>query len=112
MKGYKRLTVKRADGKPTVRSITKQGLINRLAKLEDEIENGTLVELPCKCIEELDIIKDGMLFTFYKMCLEQNLGQGVFLEYKSKINEWFKNYLKNKGLQEKELPDRYEVGNT
>lgn len=101
MKDYKRLTVKRADGEPTVRSITIQGLINRLAKLEDEIENGTLVELPCKCIEELDIIKGGMIFIFYKMCLEQNLGQGVFLEYKSKINEWFKSYLKNKGLQEK-----------
>lgn len=49
MKDYKRLTVKRADGEPTVRSnITIQVLINRLAKLEDEIENGTLVELPCK----------------------------------------------------------------
>lgn len=48
MKDYKRLTIKRADGEPTVRSITIQGLINRLAKLEDEIENGTLVELPCK----------------------------------------------------------------
>lgn len=78
------------------------GTYNRLAELEDKIENGTLVELPCKCIEELDIIKDGMIFIFYKMCLEQNLGQGVFLEYKSKINEWFKNYLKNKELQEKE----------
>ena len=69
---------------------------SRLAELEDKIENGTLVELPCKCIEELDIIKDGMIFIFYKMCLEQNLGQGVFLEYKSKINEWFKSYLKKR----------------
>lgn len=43
MKDYKRLTVKRADGEPTVRSITIQGLINRLAELEDKIENGTLV---------------------------------------------------------------------
>ena len=69
---------------------------SRLTELEDKIENGTLVELPCKCIEELDIIKDGMIFIFYKMCLEQNLGQGVFLEYKSKINEWFKSYLKKR----------------
>lgn len=73
----------------------------RLGELEDKIEDGTLVELPNKGIEELDIIKDGMIFVFYKMCLEQNLGQSVFLEYKSKINEWFKSYLKNKGLQEK-----------
>lgn len=52
--------------------------------------------------EELDAIRKGMIFIFYKMCLEQNLGQGVFLKYKSKINEWFKSYLKNKELQEKQ----------
>lgn len=77
-------------------------IYNRLADLEDKIENGTLAELPCKGIEELDIIKKGMIFIFYKMCLEQNLGQGVFLKYKSKINEWFKSYLKNKELQEEQ----------
>ena len=59
----------------------------RLAEIEDKIENGTLIELPCKDIEELDIIKKGMIFIFYKICLEQNLGQEVFLKYKSKINE-------------------------
>lgn len=77
-------------------------LKDRLAELEDKIENGTLVKLPCKGIEELDIIKKGMIFIFYKMCLEQNLGQRVFLKYKSKINEWFKSYLKNKELQEEQ----------
>lgn len=77
-------------------------MYDRLAELEDKIENGTLVKLPCKGIEELDIIKKGMIFIFYKMCLEQNLGQGVFLKYESKINEWFKSYLKNKELQEKQ----------
>ena len=50
--------------------------------------------------KELDIIRKGMIFILYQMCLEQNLGQGFFTEYKSKINEWFKNYLKNKELQE------------
>lgn len=49
MKDYKGLTVKRADGEPTVRiNITIQVLINRLAELEDKIESGTLIELPCK----------------------------------------------------------------
>lgn len=43
MKDYKRVTVKMADCKPTVRNITIQGLINRLAELEDKIENGTLI---------------------------------------------------------------------
>ena len=51
--------------------------------------------------EELDIIRKGMIFILYQMCLEQNFGQGVFLKYKPKINEWFKNYLKSKELQER-----------
>lgn len=47
MTEYKRLTVKRGDGETTVRSnITIQVLINRLAKLEDEIESGELREAP------------------------------------------------------------------
>lgn len=112
MSEYKRLT-KHVNGKLVLakdnasyteiyyESLLIKEALQRLAELEDKIEAGTLVELPCKCIEELDIIKDGMIFIFYKMCLEQNLRQGVFLEYKSKINEWFKSYLKNKGLQEK-----------
>ena len=52
--------------------------------------------------KELDAIRKGMIFILYQMCLEQNLGQGFFTEYKSKINEWFKSYLKNKELQEKQ----------
>lgn len=104
MKDYQRLTVKNVGIYTQIKDdYSTFDCLRRLAELEDKIENGTLVELPCKCIEELDIIKDGMIFIFYKMCLEQNLRQGVFLEYKSKVNEWFKNYLKNKGLQEKEL---------
>lgn len=44
MKDYKRLTVKREDGEATIGSnIRIQVLINRLAKLEDEIEDGTLI---------------------------------------------------------------------
>lgn len=110
MENYKRLTERYIEEEGyffkkgtrfTLKNAPDGEILERLAELEDKIENGTLVELPCKCIEELDIIKDGMIFIFYKMCLGQNLGQGVFLEYKSKINEWFKNYLKNKGLQEK-----------
>lgn len=109
MKGYQRLTFKRlvdpyddnCEEDENASAANYDELLNRLAELEDKIENETLVELPCECIEELNIIKDGMIFIFYKMCLEQNLGQRVFLEYKSKINEWFKNYLRNKGLQEK-----------
>lgn len=109
MNEYKRLTKKDwhetkfskvSEYEPNDRVILK-----RLWDLENKIENGTFVELPCKGIEELDIIKKGMIFIFYKMCLEQNLGQGVFLKYKSKINEWFESYLKNKELQEKQDND-------
>ena len=76
--------------------------VDKLAKLEDKIMDGTLKEFPCKCIEELDVIRKGMIFILYTMCLEQNFGQRFFIKYKSKINEWFKNYLKNKELQEKQ----------
>lgn len=108
MENYKRLTFKRlvdpynndCEEAENATAASYDELLNRPAELEDKIENGTLVELPCKCIEELDIVKDGMIFIFYKMCLEQNLGQEVFTKYKSKINEWFKSYLKNRGLQE------------
>lgn len=100
---YERLTVKNVGRYTQIKDdYSTFDCLRRLAELEDKIENGTLVELPCKGIEELDIIKKGMIFIFYKMCLEQNLGQGVFLKHKSKINEWFKSYLKNKELQEKQ----------
>lgn len=98
---YERLTVKNVGRYTQIKDdYSTFDCLRRLAELEDKIENGTLVKLLCKGIEELDIIKKGMIFIFYKMCLEQNLGQGVFLKYKSKINEWFKSYLKNKELQE------------
>jgi hypothetical protein len=42
-----------------------------------------------------------MIFIFYKMCLEQNLGQEIFLKYKSKINKWFKSYLKTNYYRKK-----------
>lgn len=107
MNEYKRLTAHKITSfydweRENLKPEQSAEMYDHLADLEDKIENGTLAELPCKGIEELDIIKKGMIFIFYKMCLEQNLGQGVFLKYKSKINEWFKSYLKNKELQEKQ----------
>ena len=43
---YERLTIKRENGFATVRNTTLQGLIDRLAELEDKIESGELVEVP------------------------------------------------------------------
>lgn len=56
---YKRLTTKCEVGiglTETSGNIVNdyEKIVNRLAELEDKIENGTLVELPCKCIEELE----------------------------------------------------------
>lgn len=49
MKGYKRLTVQLANKEiGCLREYSKDDLIRRLAELEDKIEDGTLVELPCK----------------------------------------------------------------
>ena len=41
---YERLTIKRENGFTTVRNTTLQGLIDRLAELEDKIESGELCD--------------------------------------------------------------------
>lgn len=41
---YERLTIKRENGFSTVRNTTLQGLIDRLAELEDKIERGELID--------------------------------------------------------------------
>lgn len=56
MKEYKRLTVRHPNSDYIAITETKQLqetreskiVLNRLAELEDKIENGTLIELPCK----------------------------------------------------------------
>lgn len=49
MKYYKRLTIRLANKEiGCLREYRKDDLIRRLAELEDKIENGSLVELPCK----------------------------------------------------------------
>ena len=51
MREYKRLTERYVDKQGTncVRKLTWDGeILHRLAELEDKIENGTLIEVPCK----------------------------------------------------------------
>ena len=54
MKRYKRLTTTQVVNDRNIKTITSKGkvtiqdLIDRLCELEDKIENGTLVELPCE----------------------------------------------------------------
>lgn len=49
MKDYKRLTFKRSKN---ASNASYDELLNRLAELEDKIENGTLVEVESPCTEE------------------------------------------------------------
>lgn len=41
---HKRMTIRREDGSATVYNTSLQGLIDRLAELEDKIERGELIE--------------------------------------------------------------------
>ena len=58
MKRYKRLTTTQVVNGRNIKTVTNkvkvtiQDLIDRLYELEDKIENGTLVELPCKVEKE------------------------------------------------------------
>ena len=58
MKRYKRLTTTQVVNGINIKTITSkvkvtiQDLIDRLGELEDKIENGTLVELPCEVEKE------------------------------------------------------------
>lgn len=46
---YERLTMRLSNGKiGCLQEYSQNDLIERLAELEDKIENGTLIELPCK----------------------------------------------------------------
>lgn len=49
MKDYKRLTFKRSEN---ASNASYDELLDRLAELEDKIENGTLVEIESPCTEE------------------------------------------------------------
>ena len=46
---YERLTMRLSNGKiGCLQEYSQKDLIDRLCELEDKIENGTLIELPCK----------------------------------------------------------------
>ena len=53
---YERLTIKRENGFATVRNTTLQGLIDRLAELEDKIEAGELISTAQNEQREQDIM--------------------------------------------------------
>ena len=48
--------------------------------------------------EEIDVIKRGMHFLFYSMCLQLNLGREIFVKYIIQLNNWFENYKKTQKI--------------
>ena len=68
MSEYKRLTERYIDeqGSKCVRKLAWDGeILHRLAELEDRIENGTLVELPCKVGATIYSVE---YFCYYRHC--------------------------------------------
>ena len=96
---YERLTIKRENGFATVRNTTLQGLIDRLAELEDKIESGELCERKETAMEILILLgkgfdetarKDFKDLQWYKQfCRELELRYGIELFGKTEQVENF-----------------------
>lgn len=64
MKDYKRLTVKNVGSYTLIKDeYSTFDCLRRLAELEDKIENGTLVEIPCKCGDNAVAVVDTLLYS-------------------------------------------------
>lgn len=62
MNNYKRLTIRLSNEKiGCLQEYSQKDLINRLADLEDKIEDGTLIELPCKVGDMVFTIEGGII---------------------------------------------------
>ena len=96
MSEYKRLTkqvfdkVQGCEDKMTMHGQSLYDLYNRLAELEDKIENGTLIELPCKVGDKVyQFDNGGEIYESDITCLiydcgnfdfeEMAIGKSVFL---------------------------------
>lgn len=77
---YERLTIKRENGFTTARNTTLQGLIDRLAELEDKIESGEIVELPCKVGDTVYFIPASISSTFELFIYEWKIESIIIME--------------------------------
>lgn len=86
MSEYKKLTKRRKDGTVDVTfrsdypNVIAYKLKNRLAELEDKIENGTLVELPCKVGDVMyEVIEDIPIqeWKIESICFDKAYPKGV-----------------------------------
>ena len=102
MSEYKRLTIRNSDGsvsQPTNSTIEK--VFNRLAELEDDLESGKIIRLPCKVGADVwGIIFQRDNFTdepyrivsrvAFKLSMLNDIGKTVFLtreEAEAKLKE-------------------------
>ena len=93
MKRYNRLTTTQVVNGRNIKTITSKGkvtiqdLIDRLYELEDKIENGTLVELPCKVGEIMYEVVEGMPIQEWKIesiCFDRAYPKGVIWAERTK----------------------------
>ena len=86
MKRYNRITTTQVVNGRNIKTITSkckvtiQDLIDRLGELEEKIENGTLVELPCKVGEIMYEVIDGIPIQEWKIesiCFNRAYPKGV-----------------------------------
>lgn len=87
MNEYKRLTIRNSDGsvsQPTHSTFEK--VFNRLAELEDKIENGTLIELPCKDMDVFHCEMGATVWLIYKRYWNVADKNGFWVLRESKVS--------------------------
>lgn len=119
---YQRLTKRRKDGSVALdfysnsKDFTIVELKLRLAELEDKIENGTLVELPCKVGEIMYEVIDGIPIQEWKIesiCFNRAYPKGViwaertrdFAQWKFSIEDCGTKWFATKAEAEKRLEE-------
>ena len=107
MEDYKRLTEKEEDWFDT--NLHSAEVYNRLAELEDKIENGTLIELPCKVGDTIYYIGSLEVRAFFKI---KTLYDIVAMPFSLDMLDGYKNvWFLTKAEAEAKLKELLEVQN-
>ena len=108
MKRYNRLTTTQVVNGRNIKTITSKGkvtiqdLIDRLYELEDKIEEGTLVELPCKVGERMYEVVDGIPIQEWKIesiCFDRAYPKGVIWAERTRDFAHWKFYIEDCGTK-------------
>ena len=108
MKRYNRLTATQVVNGRNIKTITSKGkvtiqdLIDRLYELEDKIEEGTLVELPCKVGEMMYEVVDGIPIQEWKIesiCFDRAYPKGVIWAERTRDLAHWKFYIEDCGTK-------------